>query len=204
MALFSTASRHDVRTAWIGSPLCKRSVECTSPMTVGSGRDMREKRPWRDYANAVPLAARVWNFSNVPLFWLALACFRISSQHTRILESDSMQPTIPSADSPTPTASKVERAAGTTFLPIARVKRIIKEDKDVSLINAEATFCVAYATVCSLLWLAFTTFFFFIHFPFRTHRHCISTRRNCSWNILPMRALQRPRKRREKLYIIKI
>lgn len=71
---------------------------------------------------------------------------------TRILESDSMQPTsnIPSADSPTPAASKVERAAGTTFLPIARVKRIIKEDKDVSLINAEATFCVAYATVCRL------------------------------------------------------
>ena len=112
-----------------------------------------------------------------------------------------MQPTstIPSADSPTPTASKVERAAGTTFLPIARVKRIIKEDKDVSLINAEATFCVAYATVCSLLWAGV-----YDVFPFRTHRHCISTRRNCSWNILPMRALQRPRKRREKLYIIKI
>jgi hypothetical protein len=55
---------------------------------------------------------------------------------------------MPSADSPTPTSTKVERAPGTTFLPIARVKRIIKEDKDVSLINAEATFCVAYATVC--------------------------------------------------------
>ncbi|KAI8583828.1 hypothetical protein K450DRAFT_220160 [Umbelopsis ramanniana AG] len=65
-----------------------------------------------------------------------------------------MQPSMPSADSPTPTASKIERAAGTTFLPIARVKRIIKEDKDVSLINAEATFCVAYATELFMEYLA--------------------------------------------------
>ncbi|KAG2185435.1 hypothetical protein INT44_002226 [Umbelopsis vinacea] len=66
-----------------------------------------------------------------------------------------MQPTMPSAESPTPTAvSKVERAPGTTFLPIARVKRIIKEDKDVSLINAEATFCVAYATELFMEYLA--------------------------------------------------
>lgn len=36
---------------------------------------------------------------------------------------------------------------GTTQLPLARVKRIIKEDKEVSLINAEATFLVAVATV---------------------------------------------------------
>ncbi|KAI9488102.1 histone-fold-containing protein [Zychaea mexicana] len=41
---------------------------------------------------------------------------------------------------------KPERALGSTTLPIARVKRVIKEDKEVSLINAEATFCVAYAT----------------------------------------------------------
>ncbi|KAI8140632.1 histone-fold-containing protein [Fennellomyces sp. T-0311] len=41
---------------------------------------------------------------------------------------------------------KQERVLGTTTLPLARVKRVIKEDKDVSLINAEATFCVAYAT----------------------------------------------------------
>ncbi|KAI8366625.1 histone-fold-containing protein [Radiomyces spectabilis] len=40
----------------------------------------------------------------------------------------------------------VERPPGTTFLPQARVKRVIKEDKDVSLINAEATFCVSFAT----------------------------------------------------------
>lgn len=43
-----------------------------------------------------------------------------------------------------------ERVPGTTILPLARIKRVIKEDKDVSLINAEATFCIAYATVCSL------------------------------------------------------
>lgn len=40
-----------------------------------------------------------------------------------------------------------ERTLGTTMLPLARIKRVIKEDKDVSLINAEATFCIAYATV---------------------------------------------------------
>jgi DNA polymerase epsilon subunit 4 len=40
-----------------------------------------------------------------------------------------------------------ERVPGTTMLPLARIKRVIKEDKDVSLINAEATFCIAYATV---------------------------------------------------------
>ncbi|KAI9270411.1 histone-fold-containing protein [Phascolomyces articulosus] len=44
------------------------------------------------------------------------------------------------------TQQKQDRALGTTTLPIARVKRVIKEDKEVSLINAEATFCVAYAT----------------------------------------------------------
>ncbi|KAL0082622.1 histone-fold-containing protein, partial [Phycomyces blakesleeanus] len=41
---------------------------------------------------------------------------------------------------------KLERLPGTTIIPLARVKRVIKEDKDVSLINAEAIFCVAYAT----------------------------------------------------------
>lgn len=41
----------------------------------------------------------------------------------------------------------MERVPGTTMLPLARIKRVIKEDKDVSLINAEATFCIAYATV---------------------------------------------------------
>lgn len=50
-------------------------------------------------------------------------------------ESRSTQKTVP------------ERVSGTTILPLARIKRVIKEDKDVSLINAEATFCIAYATV---------------------------------------------------------
>ncbi|ORZ03430.1 histone-fold-containing protein [Syncephalastrum racemosum] len=39
-----------------------------------------------------------------------------------------------------------ERTPGTTILPIARVKRVIKDDKDVNLINNEATFCVTAAT----------------------------------------------------------
>ncbi|KAJ2955108.1 hypothetical protein NQZ79_g8843 [Umbelopsis isabellina] len=60
----------------------------------------------------------------------------------------------PNAESPTPTTTKIDRTPGTTFLPIARVKRIIKEDKDVSLINAEATFCVAYATELFMEYLA--------------------------------------------------
>lgn len=47
-----------------------------------------------------------------------------------------------------------ERTPGTTMLPLARIKRVIKEDKDVSLINAEATFCIAYATVSLILGLA--------------------------------------------------
>lgn len=42
---------------------------------------------------------------------------------------------------------QTERVPGTTILPLARVKRIIKEDRDVNLINPEATFCVTYATV---------------------------------------------------------
>jgi hypothetical protein len=46
-----------------------------------------------------------------------------------------------------PTTSKKERIPGQSFLPLARVKRIIKEDPDVSLVNAEATHCIASATV---------------------------------------------------------
>ena len=57
------------------------------------------------------------------------------------------------------TQQKQERALGTTTLPIARVKRLIKEDKEVSLINAEATFCVAYATVSFQLF----GFLFLVH-----------------------------------------
>lgn len=42
---------------------------------------------------------------------------------------------------------KTERTPGSIILPLARVKRIIKEDKDVAMVNPEATYCVAYATV---------------------------------------------------------
>lgn len=49
--------------------------------------------------------------------------------------------------SQTPEEVKPERQLGTVSFPLARVKRIIKEDKDISLIGSEATFCITYATV---------------------------------------------------------
>ncbi|KAI7904861.1 histone-fold-containing protein [Cokeromyces recurvatus] len=52
----------------------------------------------------------------------------------------------------------IERVPGTTMLPIARVKRVIKEDKDIALINAEATFCIAYATELFLEYLVTEAF----------------------------------------------
>ncbi|KAL0137763.1 hypothetical protein V8B55DRAFT_1531739 [Mucor lusitanicus] len=51
-----------------------------------------------------------------------------------------------------------ERTPGTTMLPLARIKRVIKEDKDVSLINAEATFCIAYATELFMEYLVTEAF----------------------------------------------
>ncbi|KAI8364954.1 histone-fold-containing protein [Blakeslea trispora] len=51
-----------------------------------------------------------------------------------------------------------ERRPGNTMLPLARVKRVIKEDKDVSLINAEATFCIAYATELFMEYLVTEAF----------------------------------------------
>ncbi|KAI8066260.1 histone-fold-containing protein [Gilbertella persicaria] len=51
-----------------------------------------------------------------------------------------------------------ERKPGNTMLPLARVKRVIKEDKDVSLINAEATFCIAYATELFMEYLVTEAF----------------------------------------------
>ncbi|KAG2211649.1 histone-fold-containing protein [Mucor mucedo] len=51
-----------------------------------------------------------------------------------------------------------ERVPGTTILPLARIKRVIKEDKDVSLINAEATFCIAYATELFMEYLVTEAF----------------------------------------------
>lgn len=44
-------------------------------------------------------------------------------------------------------SSKPDRTPGTTIIPVSRVKRVVKEDKDISIINAEATFCITYATV---------------------------------------------------------
>ncbi|KAJ8659180.1 hypothetical protein O0I10_005219 [Lichtheimia ornata] len=43
-------------------------------------------------------------------------------------------------------SSKPDRTPGTTIIPVSRVKRVVKEDKDISIINAEATFCITYAT----------------------------------------------------------
>ncbi|CEP10761.1 hypothetical protein [Parasitella parasitica] len=51
-----------------------------------------------------------------------------------------------------------ERTPGTTMLPLARIKRVIKEDKDVALINAEATFCIAYATELFMEYLVTEAF----------------------------------------------
>lgn len=38
-------------------------------------------------------------------------------------------------------------AQGTTQLPVARVKRIIKEDKDVQMVSNDAVFLISLATV---------------------------------------------------------
>lgn len=43
--------------------------------------------------------------------------------------------------------SLAEKQPGTTLFPIARVKKIIKADKDVDTMSAEATFLIAAATV---------------------------------------------------------
>lgn len=49
-------------------------------------------------------------------------------------------------------------AQGTTQLPVARVKRIIKEDKDVQMVSNDAVFLISLATV---------RFFFSLCFPWR-------------------------------------
>ncbi|CEI96370.1 hypothetical protein G6F70_000225 [Rhizopus microsporus] len=43
------------------------------------------------------------------------------------------------------TKQTAERQLGTTTFPLARIKRLIKEDKDISLISTDATFCITYA-----------------------------------------------------------
>jgi DNA polymerase epsilon subunit 4 len=42
--------------------------------------------------------------------------------------------------------SLAEKEVGTTMFPIARVKRIIKSDKDLEMMSAEATFLISVAT----------------------------------------------------------
>jgi len=42
--------------------------------------------------------------------------------------------------------SLAEKAKGTTIFPLARVKRIIKADKELDMMSSEATFLVAVAT----------------------------------------------------------
>lgn len=43
--------------------------------------------------------------------------------------------------------SLAEKTTGTTIFPISRVKRIIKADKELDMMSAEATFLVAVSTV---------------------------------------------------------
>lgn len=45
--------------------------------------------------------------------------------------------------------SLAEKKTGTTMFPIARVKRIIKADKDLDMMSSEATFLISVATVSS-------------------------------------------------------
>lgn len=42
------------------------------------------------------------------------------------------------------------KAKGVTQLPVARVKRIIKEDKDIAMVSNDAVFLISMATVCLL------------------------------------------------------
>jgi len=41
---------------------------------------------------------------------------------------------------------KYERIPGTTLLPAARVKRIVKEDRDIQTIGSDAVFLISIAT----------------------------------------------------------
>ncbi|KAF9970563.1 hypothetical protein BGZ73_006717 [Actinomortierella ambigua] len=44
------------------------------------------------------------------------------------------------------TSSAPKRALGTTALPAARIKRIIKEDKDINMVSNDAVFLISLAT----------------------------------------------------------
>jgi hypothetical protein len=53
----------------------------------------------------------------------------------------------PSSSKSNLTKRKQDDALGTTSIPLARVKRIVKQDRDVNKINADAAFGMAKATV---------------------------------------------------------
>ncbi|KAG0037321.1 hypothetical protein BGZ82_002749 [Podila clonocystis] len=61
-------------------------------------------------------------------------------------------PTASGSTSPSPYSGK---AKGVTQLPVARVKRIIKEDKDISMVSNDAVFLISMAT--ELFLESFTT-----------------------------------------------
>lgn len=44
-------------------------------------------------------------------------------------------------------SSYAGKAKGVTQLPVARVKRIIKEDKDITMVSNDAVFLISMATV---------------------------------------------------------
>ncbi|KAF9089981.1 hypothetical protein BGX23_006322 [Mortierella sp. AD031] len=57
----------------------------------------------------------------------------------------------PASKSSSPTGSKsgslyAGKAQGVTVLPVARVKRIIKEDKDIQMVSNDAVFLISLAT----------------------------------------------------------
>lgn len=54
-------------------------------------------------------------------------------------------------------------AQGTTQLPVARVKRIIKEDKDVQMVSNDAVFLISLATVRFLFRFLFLALLFEKH-----------------------------------------
>jgi DNA polymerase epsilon subunit 4 len=61
---------------------------------------------------------------------------------------------IATSKAPTSTSAKknvqsLENVPGTTSLPVARVQRIVKADKDIQMVNKEAIFAISIVTVSS-------------------------------------------------------
>jgi hypothetical protein len=73
--------------------------------------------------------------------------YRTNLKMSELTETQSQQQDTSTSSKSTQPKQQAERIPGHTILPIARIKRVIKEDKEISLINGEATFCVAAATV---------------------------------------------------------